>query len=223
MTRAACMMALLLVAATCNFDAALRRYCDNNPHCPAGAGGAGGAAQGRDGGDAQGLPPIPPPRNCGPYNACPYPNQVCHPFGSVCMQTCNTSADCPSWLDTCTEIRDPNGTVWTPKVCTCTSAQICNNYADGFTCSPVDSLCERLCATTPDCYPFYPPRVCDQLSGLCRVSTTPCNSNLDCPTAAQPHCDPVILRCTGCASFYDCNGRPDGRTQCGSTGACVSP
>jgi hypothetical protein len=206
----------LLVA--CNFDAAFRRYCENNPQCDGGTAGPSDGLPGRDAADAGG-PPIPPPRNCGPYNPCPFATEVCHPFGSVCMQTCTTAADCPPWLDTCTEIRDPYGTVYTPKVCTCTLAQACNNYQDGFTCNPLDSLCERFCASTPECYSFQGPRVCDQVSGLCLLSSAICRSNLDCPTAIQPRCDPVILRCAGCVTFYDCAGR----TVCGPNGACISP
>jgi hypothetical protein len=220
MSRGRLGVSLLVLTTACNFDEAFRRYCENNPQCD------GGTTRPSDGSAAREVvsgPPIPPPRNCGPYNPCPYPGEVCHPFGLVCLQSCTSAADCPPWLDTCTEIRDPNGTVWTPKVCTCTRAQVCADYQDGFTCNSLDGLCERLCATTPDCYGFQGPRVCDQLYGLCLLSSAICRSNADCPTAIQPRCDPVILRCAGCATFYDCAGRPDGRTVCGSNGTCAAP
>lgn len=214
------MVALLAFALSCDFDAAFKHYCENNPQCKADAGTAG---QARDGGDAVSATPIPPPRTCGPTNPCATPFEVCHPFGLVCMTTCNSPADCPPWLDTCTAIRDAYGTVYTPKVCTCTSAQICNSYASIFTCNPSDNLCERLCATTQDCVGFQPPRVCDELSGLCVVVPPTCYSNANCPLAAQPRCDPFSLRCTGCVSPSDCAARLDGFTQCSPDGSCVSP
>jgi hypothetical protein len=215
---------LLCLLAACDFDAAFTRYCDNNPNCPtADAAGAADTAQPRDAADAPPLLPIPPPRNCGPFNPCSNPNEFCHPFGLVCMTTCMTAADCPPWLDTCVEIRDPSGTVWSPKVCTCNSVSVCSDYQDGFTCNLVDSLCERLCRSTSDCYLFAPPRVCDQFQGTCLLSSAPCHSNPDCPSPFLPRCDPYSLRCTGCVSFYDCVGRPDGNTQCSATGACTTP
>lgn len=138
------------------------------------------------------------------------------------MTVCNTAADCPRYLDTCVEIKDPSGNARTPKVCTCTSAQVCNSYSAGFTCNPTDSLCERLCASSPDCSVFQPARICDQLSGLCLSATPSCSSNSDCQSASQPHCDSVTLRCTGCVTDSDCASRPDGLVKCGSGGSCVA-
>jgi hypothetical protein len=139
------------------------------------------------------------------------------------MRICGTSADCPPWLDACTEIRDPTGSTRPPKVCTCTSAKICSSHTNGFTCNPSDNLCEPYCETSQDCSGFRPPRVCDKFSGLCQISTSSCSGNADCTFAAQPRCDPVILQCVGCVSPSDCAGRADGFTQCSPTGACMSP
>jgi hypothetical protein len=240
------LLALLGLAASCNFDAAFKRYCEKNSQCLADAGSGpetGSASDAADAVvavdavdavvavdavDAENSPRIPPPRTCGPSGECQNPKEVCHPFGQVCMMTCDTSADCPPWLDNCVAIRDSSGGPRTPKVCTCTSAQICNSYANSyttvFTCNPSDNLCERLCSSAQDyCAMFEPPRVCDQTSGRCQSSTSPCSSNTDCPSASQPRCDPVNQRCTGCISPADCAGRPDGFTQCGPTGSCVGP
>ena len=197
-------------------------YCENNPQCQADSGTVADAAQSGDGSDAEDAPPIPPPQNCSPSNPCADPSEVCHPFGQVCMMTCNTSADCPPWLDTCTEIHDPtNGAARTQKVCTCTRPHVCNGYANGFTCNFSDGLCERLCEGTQDCSGFQPPRVCDHLG--CQIAAPTCFGNANCPSADQPRCDPTSLRCIGCISSSDCADRTDGLTQCNAAGACVIP
>ncbi len=219
-------LVLAAFAGSCDFASAFQRYCANNPRCltDAGAIDAGmiDAQAAGDAADANNGPPIPPPTNCGPSGGCATPSQVCHPFGQVCMNLCNTSADCPPYLDTCVEIRDPAGNVRTPKVCTCTSAQVCNTYSAGFTCNPADSLCEPLCASGGDCAMYQPPRFCDQLSGLCQSTIPSCSSGADC-SPGQPRCDPVTLRCTGCVTDSDCSGRLDGLVTCGVSGSCVVP
>jgi hypothetical protein len=174
--------------------------------------------------DAQVTPELPlQPKNCGPANPCTSPNEVCHPLGQVCMTTCTTSADCPPWLDTCTDVRDPRGGGRTARVCGCTGAQVCNNYANGFTCNPFDNLCERSCQTQQDCSGFMPPRKCDTFSGWCQSTLPACANNADCPSASQPRCDPTASRCVGCIQPSDCAGRSDGLTQCSPGGACSGP
>ncbi len=234
------LLALLGLAASCDFNAAFKRYCEKNPQCLADAGSGPETGSALDAADAVvavdavdavlavdagSSPRIPPPRTCGPSGECQNPKEVCHPFGQVCMMTCDTSADCPPWLDNCVEIRDPGSAVRAPKVCACTSAQICNSYANSsatvFTCNPSDNLCEPLCASAQDCAMFQPPRVCDQASGRCQITSSPCSGNADCPSAAQPRCDPGSQRCTGCVSPGDCASRTDGFTQCSPTGSCV--
>jgi hypothetical protein len=177
---------------------------------------------GRDGGP-EGQGPIRPPKSCGPSFYCTGPYEICHPFGQVCMTPCRTSADCPSWLDTCEAIIDPGGAVLTSKVCQCSSSDSCDSYASGFQCNPADNLCEPRCHNnSPDCSAFQPPRVCDQFSNFCSP-LVPCSSNTDCLSPAQPRCDAVYLRCVKCVFPADCGGRVDGLTECSSTGSCVSP
>jgi hypothetical protein len=221
----------------CNFDAAMDHYCANNPRCFRDAGVPGPRdASSNDSpvADAAGpspdaaadlapSPPIWPPMSCGTSNGCNGPSQICHPFAQVCLALCTSVADCPSYLDTCTEILDPEGNARTPKVCTCSSAQACNGYSAGFTCNPTDGLCERLCASTRECGFFQPMRFCDRLSGMCQSTTPSCSTNSDCHSPGQPRCDPVTLRCTGCVSNSDCSTRTDGLLTCGTNGSCVSP
>jgi hypothetical protein len=234
-------------AASCNFDEAFRRYCEGNPSCPRADASAGPEAgpeaepettpdtavvpdtsfgppevgPGRDAwGD--GLLPFPsPPKSCRQSRDCE-PNEVCHPFGGVCMRQCNTIDDCPPYLDTCAEITDRNGvSVGAPKVCQCGSALNCMSYGN-FTCHPADNLCERLCEKPQDCQMFEPQRFCDPVIGLCQRTPDTCAGNRDCPPTL-PRCDQASHRCTGCIDSSDCANRPDGLTQCSSSGACVPP
>lgn len=167
---------------------------------------------------------IPPPKTCQQSSDCGT-DEVCHPFGLVCMRLCRSTSECPGWLDNCTEIRDPRngGAVLTPKVCQCSSAQNCSNYTNGFTCNFQDNLCEAMCGTSDDCARFQPPRVCDVVVGMCFRSLPSCTTNRECPVPSQPRCDLVSLRCAGCLASSDCEGRPDGLTRCSSSGACVPP
>lgn len=230
-------LSCLALAGGCfDFDAAHRRYCENNPQCASDAKPATDTTPDANIApnaehDAQpdspaDIPPphnIPPPDNCGPSMPCQGQNEICHPFGYVCLQMCNSSADCPPWLDTCTEIRDPYGFVYTPKVCACNTAEICDSYSSGFACNLIDSLCERECADDSDCSVFQPPRLCDQLIGLCVPSIQICYVNSNCPSPTHPRCDPVSGRCVRCGSSDDCAGRGDGLSRCSDVGACVAP
>ncbi|HEX7499693.1 MAG TPA: hypothetical protein VF524_05230 [Polyangia bacterium] len=221
---------LVLLGGCFDFDAAHRRYCQDNPQCASDAGTTSDASPDihiapDTERDAQSDQPvdITPPQNCSLSIPCPGQNQTCHPFGYVCLQMCNSSADCPPWLDTCTEIRDPHGFVYTPKVCSCNTAQICDSYSSGFACNLLDNLCEKECASTSDCSGFQPPRLCDQLIGLCVASIQMCYVNANCPSPTQPRCDPVSGRCVSCSSSDDCAGRGDGFVRCKDDGTCVAP
>lgn len=245
--RMACL--LLAWAASCNFDAAFERYCQNNPRCarPDGATGLETApdtvpdttpdmtvppdtpvmpADGGFGRDllGDGFPPLlpPPPRSCRQDNDCSA-KEVCHPLANVCMKTCATFDDCPPFLDTCAELSDEGGVpMSTIQVCQCRIADNCASYARNFTCNAYDNLCERMCRSNQDCQIFDPPRVCSVTSGLCQRASGSCSSNRDCQPS-QPRCDLVASHCAGCLGPLDCAYRPDGLTQCSPTGACVSP
>jgi hypothetical protein len=230
------LLALLAAAPCCDFDAAFKRYCQDNPLCGRDAaigpeagpevGAEAGPESGpeaspeRDVGQVDKPPPIPLPQICGRIEECNGANQICHPFAGVCVTTCETSDDCPRWLDTCAEIREPGGPTRSPKICTCSSSQVCANYTSLFVCNPADNLCEPLCAVDQDCGKYQPERVCDQATHLCQRL---CFGGRDCPSAAQPRCDSTTQLCAGCASNSDCYDRPDGLTECSSTGACVYP
>jgi hypothetical protein len=221
---------LILLGGCFDFDAAHSRYCQNNPQCYSDASAtpdtfldvhiALDAER-----DAQSDLPanIAPPQNCSLSMPCPGQNEICHPFGYVCLQLCNSSADCPPWLNTCTEIADPYGFIYTPKVCTCNNAQICDSHSSGFACNPLDSLCEKECASTSDCSGFQPPRLCDALIGVCLASIQTCYVNSNCPSPTQPRCDPISGQCVSCSSSDDCAGRGDGFVNCNKGGACVAP
>jgi hypothetical protein len=176
---------------------------------------------GRDGGP-DGLMAIRPPRSCSSPTDCNGLNEICHPFGQVCMTTCRTSTDCPPWLDACAEISDPSGARRSPKVCGCTPWSSCDSYVPGFRCNPADNLCEPPCHTTFDCSVFQQPRVCNPDTNFCSP-TQSCLSDADCYSAAQPHCDLTLSSCVGCVSAADCSGRVDGLSECSPNGSCVRP
>ena len=165
-------------------------------------------------------PQVPRPCSSGPYDCAS--NEICHPIGQVCMTTCQTSSDCPGWLDNCSEIVDWAGNVLSPKVCQCTGSFSCDSYAPGFRCNPPDNLCEPPCRNNGDCSLFNPPRNCDQFTNVCPLAQ-PCQKNADCYVPAQPRCDPTYGRCYGCTSNADCASRTDNLTECGRNGACTKP
>jgi len=231
-------MLALLGLASCNFDAAFKRYCDNNPHCQADAGSASdvgpdigpdaGLEVGPDAGpdsavnDAEFWPAIPSPKPCASSSDCSGPDEVCHPFSQVCVRTCNSLADCQPWpwLGSCSDPRG-GGPSRGQKICSCTALS-CNSYASGFVCDS-DGSCKPICKSDQDCLGFPLPRACDLPTGLCKLIPQPCSVSTDCPPM-QPRCDPTSLVCTGCVSSADCAGRPDGVSlQCGPTGGCVGP
>jgi hypothetical protein len=236
-------MLALFGLASCNFDDAFNRYCENNPRCHADAGPTSDAApasdvaptsdlrstpdvaptlevgQGSEVNDAESRSTIPPPRNCSPPNGCSSTGEFCHPLSQICVKICNVSSDCPRWLDSCSDTR--SGSPRGQKFCSCTATS-CNSYI-GFVCDSTDGLCKPICNTDQDCSGGQVPRTCDQMSGVCVPIPLTCSSNTDC-TSQQPHCDPATLLCTRCVSAADCAGRTDGGAlQCGSGGTCVGP
>jgi hypothetical protein len=240
--------AFLGMALSCNFDAAFNRYCEDNPRCMADSGTGPDVAQNFDvnrddastddastddastddasTGDAStgdAMQSIPAPKNCGGRSNHCASNEVCNPYGQVCMQTCTTLADCPTWFDSCSELHDNKGALYPQKVCNCTSSDSCSGYAGAFLCNKLDGLCERSCAISQECSGFDPIRTCEIMRGLCQPATPSCTSGAGCVSAAQPRCDLAMGRCVGCVMPSDCAGRPDGQTECSSGGACVSP
>ena len=238
-------MLSLFGLASCNFDAAFNRYCENNPRCQGDAGPKLETApasdvapmsdlrptpdvaptlevgQGSDVNDAESRPPIPQPMTCSPPNRCSSAGEFCHPISQICVKTCNGPADCPPWLVSCSDTLGgpPRG----QKFCSC-SATSCNSYAPGFVCDSTDGLCKPICTTDQDCSGGPVPRACDQMSGVCVPTPQTCSSNIDCTSQALPHCDPTTLLCTGCVTAADCAGRTDGgASQCGPGGYCVGP
>jgi hypothetical protein len=208
-------LALLISLTSCDFNAAVRRYCAGNPACASDA-----SADSLPDGEAS---VIPAPIQCSPSRPCQNPHEICHPFGWVCLRLCNSSNDCPAWHDACTEIKDPMGTIYTPKVCTCSTALGCDGYARGFACNLLDSLCEKECADASACEGFDPPRVCDQLMGICVSTIQICLVNAHCTSPDQARCDPISGRCVRCIGDADCSSRADGFTRCNATGVCVPP
>ena len=222
-------MLALFGLASCNFDAAFKRYCENNPRCQADAaptlevgldvGLDVGleAGQGSEVNDAESRPAIPPPKSCASPNDCSNADEFCHPQSQVCLRTCNGPSDCPTWLGSCLDIS--GGPTRGKKVCSCTALS-CNSYGR-FVCDS-DGQCKPICSIDQDCSGFLQSRTCDPSTGLCKVIPQTCSVSADCPLM-QPRCDATSLVCSGCLSSADCAGRPDSSLQCGPSGGCVGP
>jgi hypothetical protein len=211
--------ALSLLAASllgaCDFDRAYERYCEGNPACGEQADGGTGQDAGRE---------SKPLKSCERPEECAPDTEICHPLGHVCVPVCETDDDCPPDQKTCALVYDDFGMPAPVKACTCTSAQSCSIANPANTCSPVDNICETMCAGDDDCAAFQPARFCDEASGLCLVSPSTCSSSSDCVSPSLPRCDLSIQRCVGCLSPNDCAGRTDGLTECEPRhGTCVAP
>lgn len=218
-------LSLGLLAASCDFDAAYERYCAGNPACLAADGGDASAPDGGFGGDGgsagDASMPWTPPKNCQHESDCREHRELCHPVGKVCVPRCRTSADCPDDSD-CAPLVDLMGEPTFEKVCQCTSASRCAMASPGTTCSPVDNLCEKMCAGSADCSSFWPPRICDASSGACLLAPANCSTSADCASPTAPKCDPYLRRCSRCFTSGDCSARTDGLNDCDSLGACVA-
>ena len=233
-------MLALFGLASCNFDAAFKRYCENNPRCQADAGPtsdvgpdlgpdldvgpdaapdvAPDAVPGSEVNDVDSRPAISPPKTCASPNDCSGSNEVCNPISQVCVKTCNSPTDCPAWLGSCSGAS--GGPMRGQNVCSCTALS-CNSYP-GFVCDS-DGSCKPICKIDQDCLGFPLPRACDPPTGLCKPIPQACSLSSDCPPM-QPRCDPSSLLCAGCISSDDCAGRSDGGSlQCGPAGGCVGP
>jgi hypothetical protein len=147
------------LAAACNFDAAFDRYCESNPLCKPDSGAALSDAGSSDGSRA-GTWPMP--RNCTDCQS----DEICNPFGKVCMRTCTSAADCLVGEDSCIALLDPGGNPLPQKTCTCTAS----SCGGGAQCSQVDNLCEERCSSNADCNFFHPPRMCTR-DHLCMQPT----------------------------------------------------
>jgi hypothetical protein len=236
--------AVIWFGSSCNFDAAFARYCSDNPRCQGDAAGdwqhgpAGSAATDEAGGEVSsegGLETeaaVLPTMSCATDDNCAGPGQICRQH--MCMTTCSGNGDCTLGNDTCFGIAGlgpgllpgdclPGSDACDSApvgLCVCVSSYSCQSVASGFLCNPIDRLCEAPCYETEDCATFVSPRACDTDDHFCKPT---CSSNASCPDPYQPRCDPTTGLCGVCVEAADCSSRPDGLTECGSFGACVSP
>jgi hypothetical protein len=227
----------------CRFDAALEARPEPGPEAGPEPGPEAGPEPGPEAGPEPGpeagpeapdaaLPPrdgrfekIPPPEpeSCMTSADCSQPESFCHPIGHVCLKTCNSGADCPSYHDQCEVLEDPGTSGPMPKVCTCSGPVACSSYADNYTCNLLDGICEKECRGPEDCSNFQPSRFCVDKYNVCVVMEQNCYSNLDCLSPSRPHCDTVSRRCGRCGSNNDCSERTDGLLRCSPDGGCVAP
>jgi hypothetical protein len=144
---------------------------------------------------------------------------VCVTISSCAVDTVDVTACGPSSA-ACVRMFDPGANV-IRSVCACSDRGCRPNV-----CHTEDNICEPPCNLPPDFADcdrlgFVQHRVCDRRSNRCVVPK--CQNNFDCANPARPRCDYFARSCGPCLNVGDCAGRPDGLTECSSTGACVRP
>jgi hypothetical protein len=122
------------------------------------------AGCGDDGGDG--------PTTCVSNDECAADTEICHPTAGVCVQTCNSGADCPDTAKTCAPLGG-SGPSANTNICQCSTDVLCNGGADAETsdlvCSNLDNVCVTKCASDADCGTG---RVCNEGSGQCEEDNT---------------------------------------------------
>ncbi|WP_375756975.1 hypothetical protein [Corallococcus exercitus] len=108
-------------------------------------------------------------------------SELCHPAAKVCVQTCESSADCPDTAKTCTAL---SATVL-QKVCKCSTDALCNSNQGGseLVCSIPHDVCTPKCTTDAQCGTG---EVCDTQTGHCKESG---GSDPFCTGEGQSTCD----------------------------------
>ncbi|MFP2906031.1 hypothetical protein ACLESD_13420 [Pyxidicoccus sp. 3LFB2] len=127
--------------------------------------------------------------------------ELCHPTSKVCVQTCESSTDCPDSTRTCAPMSESDST----RVCQCSTDALCNQdrQSANLVCSTLDTVCTPRCAADADC---GADRTCDTATGQCRA---PVERDLSCTHSSDCHstelCHPTAGVCVKtCESSADC-------------------
>ncbi|WP_244238097.1 hypothetical protein [Corallococcus terminator] len=102
-------------------------------------------------------------------------SNFCNTSAGVCMETCESAADCP---DTEKECAPLSGATNTAKVCQCKTNQLCNSDdSTSLVCGAVSKRCEEPgtntgCTSNSDCGTG---ETCDTSTGQCVGGTTTCS------------------------------------------------
>jgi hypothetical protein len=152
--------------------------------------------------------------------------KICHPVAKVCVQTCNSPADCPITADVCNTYSGPNGAATSDEICMCSSDQMCQGTSgSNVICGLEDKICETPCTSNSACSSS---RTCDTGSGQCitqdATCVPACTTGQYCDTTQDPaacanfctpgsclpqNCDYGTGECVAVASCTPGNPQPD--------------
>ncbi|RKH36358.1 hypothetical protein D7Y13_16735 [Corallococcus praedator] len=113
------------------------------------------------------------PESCSSDTDCA--SGFCNTAASVCMDTCESAADCPDTEKECAALA---GATNTAKVCQCKTNQLCNeDDSTSLVCGAVSKRCEEPgtntgCTKNSDCGTG---ETCDTATGQCVGGTTTCS------------------------------------------------
>ncbi|MFP2926055.1 hypothetical protein ACLESO_12715 [Pyxidicoccus sp. 3LG] len=135
-------------------------------------------------------------------------SERCHPMSRVCVETCESSSDCPDSARTCAAVSETDST----RVCQCTTDALCNQgrLNSNLVCSNLDRVCTPKCDSDTDCGTH---RTCDTATGQCIAEVErdlSCTDSTGC--LASELCHPTAKLCVQtCTSGADC---PDSAKTC---------
>ncbi len=105
---------------------------------------------------------------------------ICHPVEKVCVQTCESAADCPDSAKNCEGLNQSTGTDGGTqtsdagvgqKICKCATSVLCNgltNPGGSLVCNDETRVCVTKCGSDADCGSG---RTCDTASGQCKAGS----------------------------------------------------
>lgn len=141
-------------------------------------------------------------------------SEICHPTAQICVQTCESGADCPDSAKTCAAVSATN----TTKVCQCSTDVLCNTDRDtaDLVCSTLDKVCVEKCTSDAACGTG---RTCDTATGQCQAGSTPACTYGSC--ASGQVCNTTTNKCEAAAT---CTGEAQSSCTYGqycNSGSCA--
>ena len=141
---------------------------------------------------------------------CTEANTICHPGALVCVQTCNSGADCPDSAKTCGAVSSTDDR----QICQCATDTLCaqGDLGTGAVCQEAWSVCTNACTGDTDCPTGFE---CDTATGQCTDGGA---GSCDPACGADQVCDTsgATATCVDKCTFNSCgNGQV-----CDADGTC---
>lgn len=135
--------------------------------------------------------------------------EICHPEAGVCVQTCESGADCPDSAKNCDTIVGTSVDGGTgQKICQCTTDQLCAGGAagTGAVCMEAFDVCMAACASNTDCPSGFE---CETSTGQCTATGGgTCSPACTGDQVCDPNTNTCVAKCTfgaGCSGTQMCN------------------